>query len=192
MAAGDENELIRMIKTSVLIDDRPSSFRFPRGFGSRQNIEKQHSSLEVGKGRILQEGNSIALINFGARLEACLETIEFLSRKGFKITLADARFAKPLDTGLLDNILDNHEYVLTIEEGSIGGFSSVILDYIHNKRKKRTSSIIQNLIFPDKFISHDSSDNQYKEIGMDAKSIEKKILSMIVSKEIDIKSIKNI
>ena len=102
MAAGDENELIRMIKTSVLIDDRPSSFRFPRGFGSRQNIEKQHSSLEVGKGRILQEGNSIALINFGARLEACLETIEFLSRKGFKITLADARFAKPLDTGLLD------------------------------------------------------------------------------------------
>jgi len=192
MAPGDENELIRMIKTSILIDDRPSSFRFPRGSGSSQKIEEYHSSLEIGKGRILQNGNSMALINFGARLEACFETIELLSRKGLKITLVDARFAKPLDTNLLDSVLDNHEYVLTIEEGSIGGFSSIVLNYIHNIRKKSTSSKIQNLIFPDRFIDHNSPDNQYKEIGMDVKSIEKKILSMIAPTKISLKSIENI
>ena len=115
-----------------------------------------------------------------------------MSRKGFKITLVDARFAKPLDDNLMDNILDNHKYVLTVEEGSIGGFSSIVLDYIHNKRKKNTLSVVKNLVFPDIFIDHDSSENQYKEIGMDAESIEKKILSIIVSKDINLKTIENI
>ena len=192
MAAGDTDELVRMIKTSILIDDRPSSFRFPRGSGSEINIEENLSAIEIGKGRILQEGNLIALINFGARLEACREALELLSRKGFKITLVDARFAKPLDEDLMDNVLDNHKYVLTIEEGSIGGFSSIVLDYIHNKRKKNTLSVVKNLVFPDIFIDHDSSENQYKEIGMDAESIEKKILSIITSKNIDLKKIENI
>ena len=134
----------------------------------------------------------IALMNFGARLGACQEAIELLSRKGFKITLVDARFAKPFDKNLMDNILDNHKYVLTIEEGSIGGFSSIVLDYIHNKRKKNTFSIVKNLIFPDKFIDHNSPDNQYKEIGMDAESIEKKISSIITPKDIALKAIENI
>ena len=192
MAAGDANELVRMIKTSILIDDRPSSFRFPRGSGLGYNINEDHLAIEIGKGRILQEGNSIALINFGARLSACQEALKYLSHKGFKITLVDARFAKPFDTNLMDNILDHHEYILTIEEGSIGGFSSIVLDYIHNQRKKNSSSKIQNLIFPDKFIDHNLPENQYKEIGMDALSIEKKILSLIASKEVNLKARKNI
>ena len=87
--------------------------------------------------------------------------------------MVDARFAKPFDTNLMDDILDNHEYILTIEEGSIGGFSSIVLDYIHNQRKKNSFSKVQNLIFPDRFIDHNSSENQYKEIGMDAASILK-------------------
>ncbi len=91
----------------------------------------------------------------------------------------DARFAKPLDTVLLDKILDNHEFVITIEEGSIGGFSSSVLDYVHNKRKASTSSTIKNIIFPDKFIDHNTLENQYKEMDMDAESISNKILSLI-------------
>jgi len=192
MAAGDENDLIRMIKTSIQIDDRPSSFRFPRGSGSGVKDDEKNEPIEIGKGRILKQGNSIALINLGARLGSCLEAYDNLSRKGFNITLIDARFAKPLDTDLLNMALDNHEFILTIEEGSIGGFSSLVLDYIHNKRNKPLKSKIQNIIFPDRFINHDLPENQYKEIGMDSQSIEKKILSLIANKEIDLKNINTI
>jgi len=175
MAAGDEKELRNMIKTSLLIEDRPSSFRFPRGSCVGLDISEEPQPLEIGKGRIIQEGNNIALINFGARLEACKEAVQSLLKKGIKITLIDARFAKPIDTKLIDKVLDNHGYLITIEEGSIGGFSSIVLDYIHNKRIKKTKSKIKNIIFPDIFVDHDTSENQYKIIGMDSKSIEEKI-----------------
>jgi len=189
MAAADESELIRMIKTSLLIDDRPSSFRFPRGFGSGmddQDIDLQ--PLEVGKGRIIESGNFIALISFGARLESCKEAIIKLKLRGFSPTLVDARFAKPLDEKLLTQIIDNHEFVITIEEGSIGGFSSAVLYFAHNIKKTKNKSIFKNLIFPDRFIDHKSSENQYKEIGMDADSITDKIIALIAS---DVVSISN-
>ena len=189
MAAGNEVELIRMVKTSLLINDRPSSFRFPRGNALGLDISGEMNPLEIGKGKIIQEGNNIALINFGARLGACMEAVSNLSKIGLNITLVDARFSKPLDTVLLDQVLDNHEFIFTIEEGSIGGFSSVVLDYVHNKRKKTTSSKIQNFIFPDIFVEHDTAANQYKKIGMDVKSIEKKILSTSLKKEIYLKTI---
>ena len=181
MAAADENELIRMIYTSLLIDDRPSSFRFPRGAGKGLNDNLNLSPLEVGKGRIIFEGNKIALINFGARLESCIEAINLLKIKNCYPTLVDARFVKPLDHQLLGNIIDNHEYIITIEEGSIGGFSSAILNYVHNIKKTSTSSIIKNIIFPDIFINHNTPENQYKEAGMDPDSIANKILSLISS-----------
>ena len=184
MAAADGSELIRMIKTAILIDDRPSSFRFPRGSAIGINKAEKLSHLEIGKGRIIQEGNTIALVNFGARLEACKQAIESLKPRGCHPTLMDARFAKPLDTILLDKILDNHEFVITIEEGSIGGFSSSVLDYVHNKRKTPTSSTIKNIIFPDKFVDHNAPENQYKEMGMDAQSISNKILSLISNNEV--------
>ena len=190
MAAADENELIRMIKTAILIDDRPSSFRFPRGSVIGLNNSDELSHLEIGKGRIIYEGNSLALVNFGARLESCKQAIKNLRLIGCNPTLVDARFAKPLDTILLDNILDNHEYVITIEEGSIGGFSSSVLNYVHNKRKTSTSSTIKNIIFPDKFIDHNTSENQYKEIGMDAESIFDKVLSLISSEVVHLNNYK--
>ena len=181
MAASDETELIRMIKTSILIDDRPSSFRFPRGSVIGMSNESNLSPLEVGKGRMIKEGHSVALINLGARLEACKEALDILSPQGCKPTLMDARFAKPLDTSLLDQIFNNHEFVITIEEGSIGGFSSSVLDYIHNKKNSPTKSIINIIIFPDKFVNHNTPENQYKEIGMNAESIANKILSLMSS-----------
>ena len=192
MAASSENELVRMIKTSILINDRPSSFRFPRGSGKGFSENVELTELEIGKGKIVQEGNSIALLNFGARLDACKDASKLLKQKGLQITLIDARFAKPLDTSLLDRILDNHEYILTIEEGSIGGFGSIVLDYIHNKRNKKNISTIRNVIVPERFIDHNTPENQYKEIGMDSDSIKNTILSMISSKIIDINSIRKI
>ena len=177
MAASDENELIRMIKTSLLINDRPSSFRFPRGSGSGISEELNLNPLEIGKGKIIKQGNKIAIINFGARLEACKEAIDILKNQNVFPTLVDARFVKPLDTNLLNQILDNHEYIVTIEEGSIGGFSSAILNYVHNLKVTSTKSVIKNIIFPDKFVEHNTPENQYKAIGMDSHSIVKKVLS---------------
>ena len=179
MAASNEYELKRMIKTSLLIDDRPSSFRFPRGFGTGINDDsKDLQPLEIGKGKIIVTGDSIALINFGARLETCKEAIINLKSKGYSPTLVDARFVKPLDEKLLTHIIDNHEFVITIEEGAIGGFSSAVLNFVHNIKKTPTKSIIKNIIFPDRFVAHNSPENQYKEIGMDAESIGNKILEL--------------
>jgi 1-deoxy-D-xylulose-5-phosphate synthase len=192
MAAGDEKELRDMIKTSILIEDRPSSFRYPRGSGLGLDIKEEPKPIEIGKGRIIQEGNNIALINFGARLGVCTKVVNNLLKKGIKITLIDARFAKPLDVDLVNLVLDNHEFVVTIEEGSIGGFSSIILDYIHNHRKKITKSKVQNIIFPDFFVDHDTSENQYKSIGMDVKSIEQKILKISLNKEMNIRKINSL
>ena len=188
MAAADESELIRMIHTSLMIEDRPSSFRFPRGSGTGLDDNVDMTPLEIGKGRIIKEGNTLALINFGARLGACIEAINILKPKGCSPTLMDARFAKPLDEFLLNQIIDTHEYIITIEEGSIGGFSSAVLNYAHNIKKTSTSSIIKNMIFPDKFIAHNSPENQYKEIGMDSESIANNVLSLISD---DIISFKN-
>ena len=184
MAAADESELVRMFHTSLLIEDRPSSFRFPRGSGVGLNNDLDLTPLEVGKGRIINEGNTVAIVNFGARLESCNEAIDLLKIKGYSPTLMDARFAKPLDHILLNQIIDNHEYVITIEEGSIGGFSSAVLNYVHNIKKTPTNSIIKNIIFPDKFIDHNSPEKQYKEIGMDSESIANQILSLLSSEVI--------
>ena len=183
MAAADESELVRMIKTSLLINDRPSSFRFPRGSGVGLNENINLTPLEIGKGKIIKEGNLIAIINFGARLESCRDALNLLNSRGHNPTLVDARFAKPLDHELLNSVINGHEYVITIEEGSIGGFSSAVLNYIHNIKKTSTRSVIKNLIFPDKFIDHNTPENQYKEIGMDSTSIANKILTLI-SKDI--------
>ena len=172
-----------MVKTSLLIDDGPSSFRFPRGSGIGLSSDANLDPLEVGKGRIIKEGNSVAIINFGARLQSCIDALGLLNIEGHSPTLMDARFAKPLDYVLLNQMIDNHEYIITIEEGSIGGFSSAVLNYVHNIKKTPTISKIYNLVFPDKFIDHNTPENQYKEIGMDPESIANRVLSLL-SKDI--------
>tara|TARA_B100001123_G_C15343074_1_gene1035840 strand:- start:5192 stop:7123 length:1932 start_codon:yes stop_codon:yes gene_type:complete len=194
MAAGDEQDLIRMVKTSVSIDDRPSAFRYPRGSVTGMEINEINNTLEIGKGRIIKEGNNLAVLNFGGRLSACIEAKDNLSKKGINISLADARFAKPIDQNLIDNLLESHEHLITIEEGSIGGFGSIVLDYIHNKRIKKTKTKIFNIHFPDAFIDHALPNEQYKSIDMDAEGIEKRIIEIlnVNNKVFDIKEKVNV
>ena len=195
MAPSNQNELIRMINTSVLIDDRPSAFRYPRGAGEIDNTNLNYDSLEIGKGIIVKEGNDVAILNLGTRMQSCEEAIQLLSSHNIYPTLADARFAKPIDKNLIDNLLDNHKYLITIEEGSSGGFGSSVLNYIHNERRKSTLTKVSNIYFPDRFIDHQSVEDQYKEIGMDADSIANKIIKFYQDNVIDFetynKNIKN-
>ena len=195
MAPSNQNELIRMINTSVLIDDRPSAFRYPRGAAEIDNTNLNYDSLEIGKGIIIKEGNDVAILNLGTRMQSCEEAIKLLNSHNIYPTLADARFAKPIDKNLIDNLLDHHKYLITIEEGSSGGFGSSVLNYIHNERRKSTLTKVNNIYFPDKFIDHQSSEDQYKEIGMDADSIANKITKFYQDNIIDFetynKNIKN-
>ncbi len=185
MAPSNQNELIRMINTSVLIDDRPSAFRYPRGTGEIDNTGSNYDPLEIGKGTIIKEGNDVAILNLGTRMQSCEEAIKLLNSNNIYPTLADARFAKPIDKNLLDRLLDNHKFLITIEEGSIGGFGSSVLNYIHNERRKSTLTKVNNIYFPDRFIDHQSSEDQYKEIGMDADSISNKIIKFYQDNVID-------
>ena len=188
MAASNQNELIRMINTTVLINDRPSAFRYPRGVGEIDLNDKNIDPIEIGKGIMLYEGNDVAILNLGSRLQSCQEAIKLLNNYNIYPTLADARFAKPIDTDLLDKLLDNHKYLLTIEEGSSGGFGSSVLNYIHNKRIKTTSAKVNNIFFPDRFIDHQSPEDQYAEIGMDTNSIIRKIKQIYEDNVIDFQS----
>ncbi len=188
MAPSNQNELIRMINTSVLIDDRPSAFRYPRGTGEIDITDLNYNPLEIGKGIIIKEGNDVAILNLGTRMQTCEEAIKILNTHNIFPTLADARFAKPIDLNLIDTLLDNHKYLITVEEGSSGGFGSNVLNYIHNERAKPTFSKINNIFFPDKFIDHQSPEDQYREIGMDANSIANKIIKFYQDNVIDFQS----
>jgi 1-deoxy-D-xylulose-5-phosphate synthase len=129
MAAADEAELVNMVATARAIDDRPSALRYPRGEGMGVPLPARGEPLTLGKGRILREGSSVAILNFGARLQECLKAADRLSAYGLSATVADARFAKPLDTNLVRRLATNHEVMLTIEEGSIGGFGAHVLHF---------------------------------------------------------------
>ena len=184
MAASDESELVRMINTSVDINDKPSAFRYPRGSGIGVELPTINEKLEIGKGRIIKEGKKIALINFGARLNECLIVQENLVKKGINITLIDARFAKPLDENLIWQLATDHETLITIEEGSIGGFGSHVVQFLSDKNLLDNNLKFRSMILPDRFIDHDKPNLMYKYAGLDANSIEGKILDILNSKVI--------
>ena len=184
MAASDEAELVRMINTSVDINSQPSAFRYPRGNGVGINLPTIDEKIEIGKGRIIKEGKKVALLNFGARLNECLIAQKNLSKKGINITLVDARFAKPLDENLIWQIATDHESIITIEEGSIGGFGSQIGQFLTDKNLLDSNLKYRSMILPDRFIDHDKLDLMYKYAGLDASSIEVKILDTLDSKVI--------
>jgi len=184
MAASDESELVRMINTSVDINDKPSAFRYPRGSGIGVELPTINEKLEIGKGRIIKEGKKIALINFGARLNECLIVQENLVKKGINITLIDARFAKPLDENLIWQLATDHETLITIEEGSIGGFGSHVVQFLSDKNLLDNKLKFRSMILPDKFVDHNKPDLMYKYSGLDANSIEDKILDTLNSKVI--------
>ena len=184
MAASDEAELVRMINTSVDINNNPSALRYPRGNGIGIDLPDIDEKIEIGKGRLILEGKKVAIINFGARLKECLLANETLNKKGIGITLVDARFAKPLDENLIWEIATNHEAIITIEEGSIGGFGSHVSQFLSEKKLLDNNLKFRSMILPDKFIDHNKPEIMYKEAGLDAEAIISKVFDVINSKVI--------
>jgi len=175
MAASDEAELVKMINTSVNINDRPSAFRYPRGNGVGINLPSINETLIIGKGRVIQEGKKVALLNFGTRLEQCKEASETLLKKGITCTIVDARFAKPLDEKLIMEVASNHEVLITIEEGSIGGFGSHVMQFLSDRGVFDKGLKFRSMILPDTFIDQDTPEKMYEIAGLDSKSIASKV-----------------
>ena len=175
MAASDESELVKMINTSVNINDRPSAFRYPRGNGIGIELPSIKESLEIGKGRIIKEGKKVALINFGTRLDECKKASEKLLKKGINCTIIDARFAKPLDEKLIMEAASNHEVLITIEEGSIGGFGSHVMQFLSDRGVFDMGLKFRSMILPDIFIDQDTPEKMYEIAGLDSFSIANKI-----------------
>ena len=175
MAASDESELVKMINTSVHINDRPSAFRYPRGNGIGVEIPSINELLEIGKGRIIKEGKKAAILNFGTRLEECKKASEILSKKGIDITIIDARFAKPLDEKLIMEVANNHEALVSIEEGSVGGFGSHVMQFLSDRGVFDKGLKFRSMILPDLFIDQDTPEKMYEKAGLDSLSIANKI-----------------
>jgi 1-deoxy-D-xylulose-5-phosphate synthase len=175
MAASDESELVKMINTSVHINDRPSAFRYPRGSGVGIEIPSINEILEIGKGRIIKEGKKAAILNFGTRLEECKKASDLLSKKGIDITIIDARFAKPLDEKLIVEAATNHEVLISIEEGSVGGFGSHVMQFLSDRGIFDKGLKFRSMILPDLFIDQDTPEKMYEKAGLDSLSIANKI-----------------
>ena len=181
MAASDEAELVKMINTSVDINDKPSAFRYPRGTGVGVELPSIDEKLEIGKGRIIQEGKKLVIINFGARLTECLKASISLKKKGINISIADARFAKPLDENLIWQLATDHEAIITIEEGSVGGFGSHVAKFLFEKNLLDKGLKFRSMFLPDKFIDQDKPESMYKLAGLDSQSIEERVIDLLNS-----------
>ena len=181
MAPSDESELVKMINTSVDINDKPSAFRYPRGSGIGIKLPEINEKIEIGKGRVIKEGKEIALINFGACLQEWQKALNNLEKKGLNLTLIDARFCKPLDENLMWNTAKNHEIIISIEEGSIGGFGSHLSKFLSEKGLLEKIKF-RSMTFPDNFIDQDKPDLMYQIAGLDSKAIEEKVYEVLDSK----------
>ena len=179
MAAADEAELVHMVATAVAIDDRPSALRYPRGEGLGVPIPDEGKALEIGKGRILQEGHKIALLSFGARLGECLKAAKELTALGLSATVADARFAKPLDVQLVTRLAREHEVLVTIEEGAIGGFGAYVLQTLAEQGLLDQGLRVRCMVLPDQFIDQDTPTAMYAAAGLDAGAIVAKVFEAL-------------
>ena len=179
MAAADEVELTNMVATAAQIDDRPSAFRYPRGEGVGLQRTLPGTPLEIGKGRILREGTSIAILSLGTRLQEALLAAERLSAYGLSATVADARFVKPLDTDLVRRLAREHEVFITVEEGAVGGFGAHVAQYLAWEGLLDNGLKLRPMILPDRFIDQDSPERMYEAAGLDAKAIVKTALDAL-------------
>jgi 1-deoxy-D-xylulose-5-phosphate synthase len=179
MAAADEAELARMIATASEIDDRPSAFRFPRGDGQGVVIPELADALDIGRGRIVREGTAAAIISFGARLGECLKAADQLAAHGFPTTVADARFAKPLDLDLILRLAREHEVLITVEEGAAGGFGAFVLHALAEHGVLDRGLKVRTLTLPDIFQDHDKPEAMYALAGLDADGIARATRSAI-------------
>jgi 1-deoxy-D-xylulose-5-phosphate synthase len=179
MAAADEVELMHMVATSAAIDDRPSALRYPRGEGTGLELPARGSVLEIGKGRIVREGTKVAILSLGTRLGEALKAADELNARGLSTTVADARFAKPLDVALVRRLAQEHEVLITLEEGSVGGFGSYVLQYLAMNGLLDHGLKIRPMVLPDVFIDHDTPFNQYEAAGLNARHIVAEALSAL-------------
>jgi 1-deoxy-D-xylulose-5-phosphate synthase len=179
MAAADEAELVHMVATAAAIDDRPSAFRYPRGDGVGVDLPDAGVPLEIGKGRIIREGSAVALLSLGTRLAECLQAANALAAHGLSTTVADARFAKPLDQDLILRLAANHEVLITVEEGAVGGFGSQVLQLLSDHGSVDRGLKVRCMVLPDVFLDHDNPVAMYRKAGLDAGGIVAKVLEAL-------------
>jgi len=179
MAAADEADLMHMVATCAAIDDGPSAVRYPRGEGIGVELPARGEVLPIGKGRIIREGTTIAILNLGARLQECLKAADELAGYGLSTTVADARFAKPLDGDLIERLAREHEVLITIEEGSIGGFGSHVLHHLAHAGMLDHGLKVRPMVLPDRFIDHDTPAAQYEQAGLNARHITQTALTAL-------------
>ncbi len=179
MAAADESDLVHMVATQVAINDRPSALRYPRGEGVGVEMPTEGKALEIGKGRIIRQGSKIAILSLGTRLAESLKAAEELASFGLSTTVADARFAKPIDSDLLLRLANEHEVLITIEEGAIGGFAAQVYQTLSEHGALDRGLKIRSMVLPDIFIDQDSPTAMYAKAGLDAKGIVKKVFEAL-------------
>jgi 1-deoxy-D-xylulose-5-phosphate synthase len=179
MAAADEADMVHMVSTQVAINDRPSALRYPRGEGVGVEMPAEGKPLEIGKGRIIREGSKVAILSLGTRLAESLKAAEELASYGLSTTVADARFAKPIDTELVLRLANEHEVLITIEEGAIGGFAAQVYQTLSDNGALDRGLKIRSMVLPDVFIDHDSPNAMYAKAGLDAKGIVKKVFEAL-------------
>ncbi|WP_457935683.1 1-deoxy-D-xylulose-5-phosphate synthase [Mesorhizobium sp. 10J20-29] len=179
MAAADEAELRHMVRTAAVYDEGPISFRFPRGNGVGVDMPERGVELEIGKGRIVREGTKVALLSFGTRLQSCLAAAEELGAAGLSTTVADARFAKPLDEDLVRRLAGAHEVLVVIEEGSIGGFTTQVLHFLAREGLLESGLKVRPLGLPDIFMEHAKPEKMYADAGLDSTGIVRTVFSAL-------------
>jgi 1-deoxy-D-xylulose-5-phosphate synthase len=183
MAAADEAELVHMVATAAAIDDQPSAIRYPRGDGVGVELPAVGVPLEIGRGRIIKQGTTVALLSLGTRLAECLAAAEMLAGHGISTTVVDARFAKPLDTDLILRLAQHHELLVTIEEAAIGGFGAHVMQLLAEQGAlERPGFKARSMMLPDVFIDHDTPTAMYAKAGLDAKAIVAKVFDVFGSR----------
>jgi 1-deoxy-D-xylulose-5-phosphate synthase len=179
MAAADEAELVHMVATAAAHDAGPIAFRYPRGDGVGVDLPERGTPLEIGKGRMIRDGNGVALLSFGTRLQEVEQAADALAAKGIHPTIADARFAKPLDRDLILRLARTHDALITVEEGAIGGFGSHVAQLLAEEGVFDTGLRFRSMILPDIFIDQANPKDMYAVAGLNAADIEAKVLAVL-------------
>ena len=188
MAASDEAELVHMVATAAAIDDRPSAVRYPRGEGVGVELPEEGTVLPLGRGRIMREGTIVAILSLGGRLQEALAAADDLGARGLSTTVADARFAKPLDEALIRRLAQEHQVLVTIEEGSSGGFGAHVLSFMANDGLLENSLKARIMTMPDVFLDHDKPHLQYEKAGLNCPHIVATVLKALGQSQADVAS----
>jgi 1-deoxy-D-xylulose-5-phosphate synthase len=187
MAAADEAELVHMVATQVAHGSGPSALRYPRGEGIGVEMPEVGVPLAIGKGRVLREGKRVAILSLGTRLQEALKAADELDASGLSTTVADARFAKPLDHALIRLLAETHEVLVTIEEGSVGGFGSFVMHYLSDEGLLDGGLKMRQMMLPDVFLDHDKPEKMYAAAGLDAKGIVATVFKALGQRQVDAK-----